>query len=68
MDMRTQIKILLASENTSLTQVAKEMTLKTGKNYSMHNLSQKLSRKTIKFEEILLIAEILDYKINFEKK
>lgn len=67
MDMRAQIKVLIAAENTSLTEIARQMTVKTGKNYSMHNLSQKLSRKTIKFEEIMLIAEILGYKINFEK-
>jgi len=67
MNVREQIKVLLATENITLTQIAKEMTARTGKNYSMHNLSQKLSRKTLKFEEARLIAEILGYKIKFEE-
>ena len=68
MNLRENIKSLLALENVTLTKIADEMTKRTGKNYSMHNLSQKLSRKTIKFEEIILICEILGYKINFEKE
>lgn len=67
MNSRETIKSLLALENITLTKVAEEMTNRTGKNYTMHNLSQKLSRKTIKFEEIILISEILGYKIKFEK-
>lgn len=68
MNLRENIKSLLALENVTLTKIAEEMTKRTGKNYSMHNLSQKLSRKTIKFEEIILICEILGYKIKFEKE
>ena len=67
MNSRETIKSLMALENVTLTKVAEEMTKRTGKHYSMHNLSQKLSRKTIKFEEIILISDILGYKIKFEK-
>jgi hypothetical protein len=67
MNTRENVKSILALENLTLTEISKEMTKRTGKNYSMHNLSQKLSRKTIKFEEVILIMEILDYKIKFEK-
>ena len=68
MSVREQIKARLAMENISLTEIASKMTEKTGKNYSMHNLSQKLTSKTLKFEEASLIAEILNYEIKFEKK
>lgn len=67
MNTRENIKSLLALENITLTEIAKEMTKRTGKSYSMHNLSQKLSRKTIKFEEVILIMDILGYNIKFEK-
>ena len=67
MNVREQIKVLLAMENVTLTEIAQEMSEKTGKNYSMQNLSQKLSRKTLKYEEARLIAELLGYKIKFEK-
>ena len=67
MKTKEQVKSLLALENVSLTQVAQKMTEITGKHYSMQNLSQKLSRKTIKFEEVVLISQILGYEIKFEK-
>ncbi|MGN0015013.1 MAG: hypothetical protein ACI37T_06300 [Candidatus Gastranaerophilaceae bacterium] len=43
------------------------MTERTGKNYSSANISQKLSRKTLKYEEAKLIGEILGYKLEFIK-
>ena len=67
MNIREKIKSILALENITLTSIAKEMSNRTGKNYTMPNLSQKLSRKTIKFSEIELMAEILGYKIKIEK-
>ncbi len=38
---------------------------KMGKNYSSNNLSNKLIRGSITYNEVLLIAEILGYKITF---
>lgn len=67
MNIRDNIKSLIAFQSRTMTEIAQEMTKRTGKNYSMHNLSQKLSRKTIKFDEVDLIMEILGYKIKFEE-
>lgn len=67
MSIKEEIKILLVQSNTKLKELADEMTKRTGKNYSSANISQKLSRKTLKYEEAKLIGEILGYKLIFSK-
>jgi hypothetical protein len=64
---REQVKILLVKENMSITELARKMTAFTGKSYTQQGLSNKLSRDTLRYSEISIIAEILGYKINFEK-
>lgn len=68
MSVREDIKAILAQENRTLADVAKEMTRITGKNYSGPNLSQKMSRKTLKYEEACLIGKIVGYNLRFFKE
>ncbi len=65
---REQVKILLVKENMSLTELARRMTEFTGKKYTQQGLSNKLSRDTLRYSEIYAIAEILGYKVKFEKE
>lgn len=65
MAVKEDIKILLVQKNKTLKDLAAEMTEKTGKNYSSANISQKLKRNTLKYEEAKLIGEILGYKLKF---
>jgi len=67
MSVREDVKTIIVQSNWTITEVAKEMTKMTGKNYSGSNLSQKLSRKTLKYEEAKLIGEILNYDLKFVK-
>ena len=66
--VREQIKALLAQENLKMKDLAAKMQEKTGKSYSLQNLSHRLKRGTVTYNEVLLISEILGYKINFEKE
>jgi hypothetical protein len=66
--VREQIKTLLAQENLKMKEIALKMQEKTGKNYSLQNLSHRLKRGTVTYNEVLLISEILGYKIKFEKE
>lgn len=68
MNIRNQIKYLLFKENSSITQIAEELTKKTGKQYTLKSLSQKLSRGMLRAEEFKLILEILGYEIKVVKK
>ncbi len=64
---REQVKFLLLKEKMTVTELAKEMTAHTGKHWSRQALSSKLSRGTLRYDEITAIAEILGYEIDFKK-
>lgn len=68
MGVKEDIKTIIVQKNWTITEVAKEMTRITGKNYSGSNLSQKLARKTLKYEEAKLIGKILNYELKFVEK
>ena len=65
MSVRNDVKVLLAESDRSITFLAAEMSKITGKNYSRSNISQKLLRGTLKYEEAKLIASILGYELKF---
>lgn len=65
MSVRSDIKKILAESDVSVTHLAELMTEKTGKFYSQSNISQKLMRGTIKFEEAKLIGELLGYELKY---
>ncbi len=60
-----EIKNLVADRDITLTKLAEMMGQKLGRNYSLASLSQKLRNETISYKEILLIAELLNYKVLF---
>lgn len=66
--VKEQIKTLLAQENIKLKELAEMITQKTGDNCSANSLSQKLRRGTLSYNETLLIAELLGYRIEFVKE
>lgn len=68
MSVRKDIKTILIESDTTLTKVAEELGKIVGKHYTQSNLSQKLSRKTLKYEEAKLIGEILGYDLKFVRK
>lgn len=57
--------MLLLENDVSITYIAQEMSKLTGKNISRSNISQKLTRGTLKYEEALLIGQILGYDLKF---
>jgi len=65
MDIRNEIKSLIAKNGTTLKKICEQLTEKTGKSYAGNNLTNKLRRNTIKFEEVQEILDVLDYHIEF---
>ena len=57
--------MLLLENDVSITYIAQEMSKLTSKNISRSNISQKLTRGTLKYEEALLIGQILGYDLKF---
>ncbi len=63
MSISNDIKKLLIDKDMTLTQLAKIISEKKGKNFSIQNLSQKLKNETINLKEFEIILDALNYKI-----
>lgn len=64
---REQVKVLLAQEFMTLKNLASLLGKELGKKYTPDNLSQKIRKGTLPYNEVVIIARILGYKIKFEK-
>lgn len=67
MSVREDLKILLVKEQMTLTELAREASTISGKNVTVHSLSQKLVNSSMKYDELKFLAGILGYRIKFEK-
>ncbi len=63
--VKEQIKTLLAQRGMKQKDLAVILTEKTGRNYTPDTLSHRLNRGTVTYNEVLLIADILNFDINF---
>ena len=68
MSVKEDVKFLLAKEAMTMTLLAKKMKEKSGYPYNLKVISDKLARKTLKYEEFRLILDILNYEIEYRKK
>lgn len=65
---REQIKSILAQEGLMMKDLAAKLEGELNKQYTLNNLSKKLRGGTIPYNQVVLIADILGYKIKFEKE
>lgn len=63
MNVREEVKIMLTSKSMTLTELARQMTELSGKNYSQSLLSHKLASESLRYSEMKLICKILGYRI-----
>ena len=68
LQVKEQIKTLLAQEDLMLKELAAMISEKTGKKCGADSLSHKLRRGTLSYNETLMIAELLGYRIEFIKE
>jgi len=68
MPSKEDVKILLAKENVTLTELAKKLSVKLNKTCTVAGLSRKLAIDSLKYTEFKNIAEILGYKIELVKE
>lgn len=68
--IRNEVKSKLAENGYSLTYVVEQMNKSRDKEHqtTTQNISNKLTRGTIKYSEIKEIADIIGYIIKWEKK
>ncbi len=67
MSIREDLKSILAQEAITMKKLT-ELLTERGKKISYKSLSNKLKNKTIKFEEIRYIFDVLGYEIIYKKK
>lgn len=63
--VREQIKSLLAEKGMTMKTLAELLSVKANKKYSLANLSAKLQRGSLTYNEVVVIANILGYDIKF---
>ena len=68
MSIYEELKSTLAYEATTMTKVAKLLKENKNRDLSMNNVSRKLRTKTIKYEEVRDILDVLGYDIKFVKR
>ncbi len=67
MSIREDIKMLLAKKAITMTEVAKRLSTPDN-NITVQSLSKKLSKKTIKFEEVREILDVMGYDIEYKER
>ncbi len=68
MTVRKDIKVLLAESNVKLKDLAVEMSEKIGKKITADNISQKLRKGTLRYDDAMIIGDILGYDLKFIKR
>ena len=68
MSAHEDIKILLLKKCMTITKLAEEMTVASGKKISRNVLSQKLINGTLRYSELEVICKILGYKLEYVLK
>lgn len=65
--VKKQVKMLLLQEDLTLKALGRKLEEATGKKYAIDSFSHRLSRESLTYKEMLIIADILGYEIKFEK-
>lgn len=68
MSIYEELKSTLAMEATTMTKVAELLKIKKNRSLTMNNLSRKLRSKTIKYEEVRDILDVIGYDLKFVKR
>ena len=68
LDVKNEIKSYIALSGWTLTDIVKAMNETYGTDTTTQNLSNKLTRGTIKYAECKQISEIIGYKIEWTRK
>ena len=63
-DINELVRLLLFRKKITIAELARRMTDLSGKEYSRFNIRAKIEKGSLKFTEMVLICEILDYKID----
>ena len=61
------VRLLLLRNRITIAELARQMSKLSGKEYSRFNVRAKIEKGSIKFSEMVLICEILGYKLDIKE-
>lgn len=67
MGIKEDIKAYIVSSGYTITKLAEELNKRNGSDYTVQNLSNKIRKESLKYNEVLQIAEIIGYEIQWNK-
>ncbi len=65
--IKNELKGFIISQGHSIDSISKLISETYNRSESLQNLSQKLSRGSIKYSEVIELVEVLGHKIEFKK-
>lgn len=68
MGLKEDIKAYIVSSGFTITRVTEELNKRNGSDYTVQNLSNKIRKESLKYSEVLQIADIIGYDIEWIKK
>lgn len=68
MELKDEIKAYIIGSGWSITNLNDELNRINGTEYTVQNLSSKIRKGSLKYSEVLQIANILGYEIKWEIK
>ena len=66
--IKNEVKVKILQKGHTMTKLVEMLNGKYNKNTTVQNLSNKLTRETIQYKEILEIADVLGYEIRWVDK
>lgn len=67
-NLKNEIKAQITRSGHTMTKLVELLNQKYGKKTTVQNISNKLTRETISYKEILEIADVLGYEIIWKEK
>lgn len=68
MGVKEDIKAYIVKSGWTISKVAEELNKRNGTDYSVQNLSKKINNETLRYTEVLQIANIIGYRIKWLEK
>ncbi len=68
MNIRNEIKARIVQEGTTMSAVVRKLSVVHGWSASVPNLSDKLKRGTLRYNEVIELADVLGYDIIWRKR
>lgn len=68
MGVKEDIKAYIVKSGWTISKVQEELNKRNGTNFGMQNLSKKINNETLRYNEILQIADIIGYTIEWHQK